>query len=145
MARRQIGTVRITKARIYPLDPYLPSHVTSASVVVEPGEYPVYLDGLSYYWRMTGLLNHQHYRMGDGMFAMNPGDVLSEDDVVFYSLRRGPDEWSDLRAEFAREPEPRLVFSMTECDCGARFAADGGMSSAHLDWCSEPKEGDDER
>jgi hypothetical protein len=112
--RQQIGTVRITRTRSYPLDPSAPDHLLRAEVLVEPGEYPVYQDGLSHYWRMTGVINHRHYRMGDGMFAMNPGDEASGDDVVFYSRRYGPDEWNELLAEFAAEAEPRLVLSLSE-------------------------------
>lgn len=114
--RVQIGTVEITRTRIYPLDPWLPSHIkeTASTVVVQPGTYPVYRDGLSRYWRMTGVLNHRSYRMGDGMFALNTGDVASGDDVVFYSMRYGPDEWAELLAGFASDDDPRLVFVIAE-------------------------------
>jgi hypothetical protein len=115
MSRTQVGTVRITRLRVYRLDPMtLPDDVTAATVPVEPGEYPVYRDGISFYWRMTGVLNHRHYRMGDGIYELNSGDVLSEDDVVFYSRRYGPDEWNELLAGLASEPEPRLVFTLLE-------------------------------
>lgn len=50
--------------------------------------------------------------MGDGLFALNDADVRSEDDVVFYSLRYGPDEWTDLLAGFASDSNPALVFDM---------------------------------
>ena len=55
MSRRQIGTVRITRTRIYNLDPYAPddARYIPACVIVEPGEYPVYQDGLSRYWRIA--------------------------------------------------------------------------------------------
>lgn len=116
MAREQIGTVQITRTRIYRLDPWQPEDMPGADVVVEPGEYPVYRDGLSHYWRMTGVLNHRHYRMGDGMFAINQGDERSDDDVVFYSKRYGPDEWTDLLVDFAGMPNPALVFTITETE-----------------------------
>ena len=114
--REQIGTVRITRTRIYQLDPQAPDRFSPATVIVDPGEYPVYRDGLSHYWRMTGVLNHDMYRMGDGIFAFDAGggDERSDDDVVFYSRRYGPDEWADLLAEFARVPAPRLVFTLDE-------------------------------
>jgi hypothetical protein len=113
--RQQIGTVRITRTRSYPLDPSAPDHLPRAEVLVEPGEYPVYQDGLSHYWRMTGVINHRHYRLGDGMFAINQGgDVRSEDDVVFYSGRLGPDEFAGLMADFAAMREPALVFTVSE-------------------------------
>lgn len=111
--RQQIGTVKITRPRIYKLDPWASDDFNPATAVVEPDEYPVYEDGISRYWRMTGVLNHQMARLGDGMFTMNSGDVRSDDDVVFYSLRYGPDEWDDLLATFAQDPNPALVFTLT--------------------------------
>ena len=118
--REQIGTVRITRARVYQLDPWADPTPTTASVLVEPGEYPVYRDGLSHYWRMTGTLNRQVSRVGDGMFAfaVDPGtqtlcDEPSDDDVVFYSLRLGPDEWQELLDGFAGDTDPALVFTLT--------------------------------
>jgi hypothetical protein len=110
--REQIGTVRITRARVYQLDPWALSNTNPATVVVEPGEYPVYQNGISRYWRMTGMLNHQYYRIGDGIFAFSGGDVPSDDDVVFYSLRYGPDEWADLLQEFTEDENPALIFSV---------------------------------
>jgi hypothetical protein len=110
--RQQIGTVRITRQRIYALDPCAHTD-TAATVIVEPGDYPVYLDGFTRYWRMTGVLNRRMARLGDGMFIMVPEDVRSDDDVVFYSQRYGPHEWDELLAGFAREADPRLVFTLT--------------------------------
>jgi len=112
--REQIGTVRITRTRIYQLDPQAPDRFSPATVIVDPGEYPVYRDGLSHYWRMTGVLNHDMYRLGDGMFSLSSGDERSEDDVVFYSRRSGPDEWADLLAESARDLDPHLVFTLDD-------------------------------
>jgi hypothetical protein len=111
--REQIGTVRITRLRIYKLDPWASDDFSPATAIVEPGEYPVYREGLSHYWRMTGVLNQRHYRMGDGMFSMSEGDVPSDDDVVFYSLRYGPDEWEKLMTDFGQEPNPALVFTLS--------------------------------
>ena len=120
MSRQQIGTVQITRPRVYNLDPYAPDdgRYVPASVFVEPGEYPVYQDGLSRYWRMTGVLNLALNRMGDGMFAFRAGggDEPSDDDVVFYSRRYGPDEWEKLTGEFHRELHPALVFTLAEGD-----------------------------
>ena len=117
--RQQIGTVQITRTRIYQLDPWALERWNPATVVVEPGEYPVFLDGFTRYWRMTGVLNHRSARLGDGMFTMHEGDVPSEDDVVFYSRRYGPDEWADLLAEFGRDADPALVFTLTGVESGA--------------------------
>lgn len=120
MSRQQIGTVTITRQRIYKLDPWAPDDLgVPATVIVEPGEYPVYRDGFTRYWRMTGVLNHRSARLGDGMFTMNSSDVLSDDDVVFYSLRYGPDEWRELLAGFTREANPALVFALDHEDADA--------------------------
>jgi hypothetical protein len=110
--REQIGTVRITRARVYKLDPWARDGTNPATVVVEPGEYPVYQEGISRYWRMTGVLNHRTARLGDGMFTMSYGDVPSDDDVVFYSLRYGPDEWQELVQDFTADENPALIFSV---------------------------------
>lgn len=112
--REQIGTVRITRIRVYNLDPGAQDDVGLSTVIVTPGEYPVYRDGLSHYWRMTGVLNHGSYRVGDGMTAFTGGaDIPSDDDVVFYSLRYGPNEWSALIRDFSRERNPALVFTLS--------------------------------
>lgn len=110
MSRKQIGTVRILRDRVYALDPAAALLPSAADVIVPAGEYPVYQDGMSRYWRMTGVLNHRHYRMGDGAFSMSDRDERSDDDVVFYSQRFGPDEWAGLM----EAPGPALEFSVTE-------------------------------
>lgn len=117
MSREQIGTVRITRTRLYKLDPWTPRMDNGAEVIVEPGDYPVYRDGLSHYWRMTGVINHASFRMGDGLFVLHEGPgnaVPSDDDVVFYSLRYGPDEWAELVSGFESDSNPALVFALTE-------------------------------
>lgn len=109
--RTQIGTVTINRPRAYPLDPAALESPTS--VFVPPGEYPVYLDGFTRYWRMTGSLNQQFSRLGDGTFSFG-GDGPSDDDVIFYSPRYGPDEWAELIAAFAIEANPALVFTLND-------------------------------
>lgn len=109
--RTQIGTVTISRPRVYPLDPAALD--SPATVVVPPGEYPVFQDGLSRYWRMTGTLNHQRFnRLGDGMFSASASDAPSDDDVVFYSRRYGPDEWAELLSAVAAETNPALTFTL---------------------------------
>jgi hypothetical protein len=109
MSRTQIGTVTITRPRAYPLDPAALESPTSVFVPIV--EYPVFLDGFTRYWRMTGTLNEQFTRLGDGAFRMGP-DAPSDDDVVFYSRRYGPDEWAELIAAFEAETDPALVFTL---------------------------------
>lgn len=117
MARRQIGTVTVNRARVYPLDPWLPSHVNGTEVIVSPGTFPVFQAGISSYWQMTGVLNHRSFRIGDGMLAMSSSgrDVASDDDVTFYSPRYGPDEWQALLAEFSAEGSA-LTFTIPEAE-----------------------------
>jgi hypothetical protein len=111
----KIGTIELLRLRVYPLD--AESHDSLRSeVVVEPGEYDVYSDGLTTFWMMRGKLNQRGaWRMGDGMFTLNPNDDPADIEVVFPSRRFGPDEWADLIAgpEFAEGPEQRLRLSAT--------------------------------
>ena len=112
MTREQIGTVRITRTRIYQLDPQAPEHWHPATVIVEPGEYPLYLDGFTRYWRMTGVLNHQTARLGDGMFTMSAGDVPQRGrrGVLLAALRPGRVAGAARRVH--RSQNPALVFTL---------------------------------
>lgn len=94
----RIGQIEILRLRVYSLD--AECHCPAASsVVVEPGQYPLYSDGLSTFWVMSGKLNMRGpWRMGDGMFGMRGADFPSEIEVTFPSRRFGPDEWADLLA-----------------------------------------------
>lgn len=113
----RIGEIEILKARIYNLDAecHCP---TQSTVVVQPGRYPLFSDGLTTYWVMSGKLNMRGpWRMGDGMFAMHDGDVLSDIEVTFPSKRFGSDEWTALLAgtEFQEgEPTQRLRAHLSE-------------------------------
>jgi hypothetical protein len=112
--RTQIGTVTITRARLYKLDPDIPDDTPFESwVIVEPGDYPVYENGITRYWRMTGQLDGANQRLGDGMFRLSNTPEAGDDDVVFYSQRFGPDEWKELLEGFAADPDPALVFTLT--------------------------------
>jgi len=106
----RIGTVDILKRRIYPLDAESRDQLRS-EVVVEPGSYELYRDGLATFWLMRGKLNRRGtWRLGDGMFSLHPGDEPSDVEVVFPSRRFGPDEWAELIAgvEFTDGPRQRL-------------------------------------
>ena len=113
--REQIGTVTIKRLRVYPLDPNVDPDPFQATVLVEPGVYPVFRDGISTYWRLTGVLNHRAYSMGDGMMRFSEGgDLPSDDDVVFYSKQFGPDDWSSYLNETIRDAHSPLEFDVTE-------------------------------
>lgn len=112
--RVQIGTVEITRPRVYPLDPQARDEIVRTDVLVPPGGYPVYRrGGMTYYWQMTGTINGRSERLGDGMFTIGGSDVATPDEVVFYSPRFGPDEWGDMLSE-AAGPGSALVFRIDE-------------------------------
>ena len=114
----RIGTVEILKLRVYPLD--AECHCESGStVVVQPGRYGLFGDGMSTFWLMRGVLNQQGiWRMGDGMFAIRGIDVPTEIEVVFPSRRFGADEWKKLRRspELAEGPAQRLRVHLDVAD-----------------------------
>ena len=89
----------------------------STSVIVEPGEYPVYWDDGAVYWLMTGRLNSRGgQKIGDGMFVMGGGDRPHGPDVTFPSRSYGPEQFADfLREEVCVEgPAQRLRFEVNE-------------------------------
>lgn len=99
----KIGTVELLRARIYPLDAETSAelcHCPHLTVIVAPGVFDLYSDGLAFWWVMRGQLNQRGaWRMGDGMFAVWPSDRPSGIDVVFPSKRFGHDEWAKLLTE----------------------------------------------
>jgi len=98
--RVQIGTVEITRPRVYPIDPLARHDGLGTEVLVQPGEYPVFCrGGMTYYWQMAGTINGRSERLGDGMFIMRGGDLATADEVVFYSPRFGEDEWAAMLSE----------------------------------------------
>lgn len=96
---KQIGQIELLVNRIYKLDADC-ACMNPSTVVVPAGIYPLFSDGFSTYWVMRGKMNMRGpWRMGDGMFSMSDGDVLSEIEVEFPSRRFGADEWADLLTE----------------------------------------------
>ena len=117
--RVQIGTVEITRPRVYPIDPLARGEITRTEVVVQPGEYPVFCRrGMTYYWQMTGTINGRSERLGDGMFTFGGGDRDTPDEVVFYSPRFGEDEWADMLRD-AQLPGSALNFHLDQPVPGA--------------------------
>lgn len=109
----KIGTVEILRPRVYSLDAESNDDLRS-TVIVEPGSYDLYRDGMTTFWLMHGQLNRRGtWRLGDGSFSLESSDSPSGIEVVFPSKRFGPDEWTDLLAgpEFADGPEQRLRVS----------------------------------
>jgi hypothetical protein len=107
---KRIGTVEILRARVYALDAESHDDLRS-TVVVEPGCYELFSNGMTTHWMMHGRLNLCGVeRLGDGLFALHTGDMPSEIEVVFPSRRFGEDEWAELIAgpEFTEGPQQRL-------------------------------------
>lgn len=111
-----VGTVEILRQRIYNLDPEA-SGPNVTEVVVEPGTFPLYSDGLSYYWSMTGRINARGFhRLGDGLFVLQMNDEGSGAEVTFPSHTYGTDEWQALLDEPVCQegnPEQRLRIRLT--------------------------------
>lgn len=109
---KHVGTVEILISRIYSLDPYANPQL-STEAIVEPGVYPLLSDGYSYVWVMTGVLNGQFLRRGDGLFiaAKEANAIPTNIGVTFPSKLFGPDEWKELlddRTCREGDPEQRL-------------------------------------
>ena len=115
MSAQKIGTVEIIRPRVYALDAEADPRSNHSTVLVEPGRYDLFADGMATWWMMRGRLCQRGiWRMGDGMFAMNASDEPSDIEVVFPSRRFGPDEWAELIAtpEFADGSAQRLRVSL---------------------------------
>lgn len=109
---KHVGTVEILRSRLYKLDPYA-DLMLATEAIVEPGSYPLLSDGYSYLWMMTGVLNGQFLRRGDGLFiaAKEANAIPTNIDVTFPSKLFGPDDWKELLADPScqeGDPEQRL-------------------------------------
>jgi hypothetical protein len=128
----RIGTVEILRARTYPLDVEAHDDIRS-TVIVEPGVFDLFSDGMTTFWMMRGQLNERGpWRLGDGMFSMSGGDRPSGIEVVFPSKRFGPDEWAELLTEpnFTEgHPEQRLRVTLTTEPAPARPAVQALQSA----------------
>jgi hypothetical protein len=105
---KHVGSVEIMVSRIYPLDPYN-REPTRTEAIVEPGHYPLMFDGYSHVWVMSGKLNGQLLRRGDGLMVGTPNAnaIMLNIDVTFPSKLYGPDDWKDMiEHESWREGHP---------------------------------------
>lgn len=110
----QIGTVEIPLGREYPLDAQATEDPNRTWVVVPPGEYPVYSNGLVIFWVMTG--TPRSNRLGDGLFTLGVGEEVGPE-VTFQSKHFGPEEFQRdiLDSPVAQPgPEQRLNFKIKE-------------------------------
>lgn len=120
-----IGEVELLRERAYPLDAECGpagQHVYT-EVVVPPGTYPLYGDGLTTFIVFTGLPNiGRVFRLGDGLMTAQTADVVDTDwpEVTFMSRRWGPDEWEDFTADpmCAPGPEQRMRISLRNAPLG---------------------------
>src|SRR3954454_5181932 len=93
---KHVGSVEILRMRTYNIDPQN-KDMLATEAVVKPGPYPLMSDGYSYLWLMTGNLNGNFMRRGDGLFIGGQNDRPIDNLVVtFPSPVFGPDEWEDL-------------------------------------------------
>ena len=93
---KRVGSVEILRTRTYNIDP-MNKDILAMEAVVNPGHYPLMSDGYSHLWLLTGKLNGNGMRRGDGMFIMGEGDRPLDNLVVtFPSSVFGPDEWKEL-------------------------------------------------
>lgn len=94
---QKVGTVRVLYTRVYGL-------TDRTEAVVEPGAYPLYSDGLSYFWMMDGVLNlGGMFAHGDGLFTIGH-DWRSNFKVRFPSKVFGRDEWEELLTDSQSQP-----------------------------------------
>lgn len=94
---KQIGDVEILRTRIYQLD-NTNRDPAALEAVVNPGKYPLYYDGWTHLWIMTGTLSTGNlFRRGDGMFTVTLGDTVHSGlTVQFPSKPFGDEEWDDF-------------------------------------------------
>jgi hypothetical protein len=110
--REQIGTVEILRDRVYPLntgqdisDPRIPS------VLVTPGDYPLYRELGEIYWEMQGHITKPRMEtVDDGLFLVRQGHEPSDETATITSNRFGAKEWES----FLVDPQvpSRLVFTL---------------------------------
>ncbi|MBF6393866.1 hypothetical protein IU443_28465 [Nocardia farcinica] len=111
----QVGTVEILNERVYPLDA---NSDRGSEVFVPPGTYPVYRDCDTFFWVMTGRINGRGcYKIGDGLYELNPGDSARGPKVQFPSPTFGADAFAHFLANdpICQEgPTQRLRFHLAE-------------------------------
>src|SRR4051794_21959974 len=113
---KHVGTVEILRSRLYPIDPYN-RDMGATEAIVEVGSYPLMFDGYSHLWLMTGVLNGQLLRRGDGLFvATKAANAMPTNiDVVFPSKLFGPDDWEEFLTDpMCREGHSEQRLRITE-------------------------------
>lgn len=121
MSRRQIGTVRTLKLRIYPMDPAADvADPETPSVQVQPGEYPVYLEDGKIYWEMTGKANKamvvdsERYSENLHLLTTKYDQTSGGGDVTVKSAAYEPQRFAGFLEDEMCLPGPqqRLAFTM---------------------------------
>lgn len=106
----RIGTVTIRRPRVYPMPGGSLSDKLTA--FVEPGDYPIMRedDGTTY-WVMQAQTNRREVEtqpLGDGMFMLSGGDVPRGRSFQLNSRTWTVEEFAELMAQEAADPESRL-------------------------------------
>lgn len=115
----QIGTVEITRLRVYPLPGGELSDKDTAQV--EPGHYPLMrqADG-SVFWVMTARRNNHEVEskslahINPGMFALTQNDRAVGEPFLMISKVIDAEEFALYVAESAAESDPSVRFTLTE-------------------------------
>jgi hypothetical protein len=88
----QVGAVEVLKFRLYPLDPNgNDKDPLRTWVGVDPGVYPLYRKADAYQWILTGRIDEQSEKIGDGLFVLHGGTNAVGLEVTFPSATYGPE------------------------------------------------------
>jgi hypothetical protein len=115
----QIGTVEITRIRVYPLPGGELSDKDTAQV--EPGHYPLMrqADG-SVFWVMTARRNNHEVEseslahISPGMFSLSHNDRASGEPFLMISKVIDAEEFAVYVDEAAADPSPSVRFTLTD-------------------------------
>ena len=115
--RVQIGTVETLRNRVYPM----PGSTLGAAetVLVEPGVYPIFLEGGLVFWEMDGKLNRVEAetemisgRPGDSLNLMTVHDAPEGQPVRTQSRPVTPEKFRAMVAYEHAQPDTAFTFTL---------------------------------
>lgn len=122
---RQIGTVETLINRVYKINPLLETWEGN-SAFVAPGVWPLLrTEQGDHFWVMDGRASEwcaDIAHIGEGMFAVHQGDVVSDDKVIVTGKRYTESEWEPFAAAdplCQPGPEQRLLITLFESEVSA--------------------------